>query len=170
MGDEKAANKGPDEPFQHLKFGAAAEAHKKKVDEEDQKKRQKRAAAGSNECYLWGQGQFRLTMFSLSPLAHRIRPLHFCAAFAPSCHLPSWGFSSTVCALGQLGHGDEDNYDMPRLVTMFSTTRTKQISLGNQHTLFVTGNGQIYSCGRANFGQLGHGTPHETINSAFWWQ
>ncbi|XP_033210790.1 probable E3 ubiquitin-protein ligase HERC4 isoform X2 [Belonocnema kinseyi] len=65
-----------------------------------------------------------------------------------------WG--STVN--GELGLGgiEEENILIPREVIFAKATEVEQIACGENYSIVITRDGQIYSCGNNDFGQLGH--------------
>eukprot|EP00735_Rhodelphis_limneticus_P013664 TRINITY_DN7611_c0_g1::TRINITY_DN7611_c0_g1_i1::g.2012::m.2012 TRINITY_DN7611_c0_g1::TRINITY_DN7611_c0_g1_i1::g.2012 ORF type:complete len:606 (+),score=6.65,sp/Q6PAV2/HERC4_MOUSE/32.37/2e-31,sp/Q6PAV2/HERC4_MOUSE/28.70/4e-25,RCC1/PF00415.13/5.1e+03,RCC1/PF00415.13/13,RCC1/PF00415.13/8.9e-05,RCC1/PF00415.13/6.6e-10,RCC1/PF00415.13/2e-07,RCC1/PF00415.13/0.00014,RCC1/PF00415.13/1.1e-08,RCC1/PF00415.13/0.00016,RCC1_2/PF13540.1/0.0097,RCC1_2/PF13540.1/0.0077,RCC1_2/PF13540.1/6.3e-06,RCC1_2/PF13540.1 len=67
----------------------------------------------------------------------------------------SWGTNEG----GQLGHGNRLPYRTPTKIRAFSDQKIgiRHISGGSSHSLFLTGSGDVYSCGRGFAGQLGHG-------------
>jgi len=73
----------------------------------------------------------------------------------------SWGWG----LYGQLGHGDTRSLCAPRRIEQ-APTHVAQVAAGHAHTLLVCQRGRVYTCGRADSGQLGHGpegqrlTPH----------
>ena len=58
---------------------------------------------------------------------------------------------------GQLGLNDTVNKSDPSLITSLSSTKITEISCGGGHSLFLDEYGNVYSCGRSNYGQLGLG-------------
>ena len=68
----------------------------------------------------------------------------------------SWGFSTR----GSLGHGDEfsgtyGHQPLPRRIA--SRTHVAQVACGEKHTLLLSRDGRVYSCGEGLGGQRGHG-------------
>ncbi|XP_043466153.1 probable E3 ubiquitin-protein ligase HERC4 isoform X1 [Leptopilina heterotoma] len=65
-----------------------------------------------------------------------------------------WG--STVH--GELGLGgiEEENILSPRAVDFIKAPEVEQIACGENYTIVITRDGQIYSCGNNDSGQLGH--------------
>ncbi|XP_024937570.1 probable E3 ubiquitin-protein ligase HERC4 isoform X3 [Cephus cinctus] len=65
-----------------------------------------------------------------------------------------WG--STVH--GELGLGgiEAENILLPREVDFHKATQVEQIACGENHTVVITNDGQVYSCGNNDYGQLGH--------------
>jgi len=57
---------------------------------------------------------------------------------------------------GQLGLGDTNHRYTPELVNFFDTKKITKVS-SNYHTIFLDDNGQAYSCGQNNYGQLALG-------------
>jgi alpha-tubulin suppressor-like RCC1 family protein len=60
---------------------------------------------------------------------------------------------------GQLGTGDNENLLTPVKITSFppGTSPIKEISTGDDHTVFLTQTGEVYACGWGGYGQLGTG-------------
>lgn len=65
----------------------------------------------------------------------------------------SWGSGY----LSQLGHGSEEVSLLPKKVEAFSGQRAVAVSAGDYHSLAITAGGDVYSWGKGNAGQLGHG-------------
>lgn len=65
-----------------------------------------------------------------------------------------WG--STIH--GELGLGgiEDENIFMPRQVDFTKANEIEQISCGENYTVTITNDGQVYSCGNNDYGQLGH--------------
>eukprot|EP00947_MAST-08B_sp_MAST-8B-sp1_P002028 g2028.t1 len=62
---------------------------------------------------------------------------------------------------GKLGHGNTENQDVPKLIEALSGTRVCAVSAGKEHSLFLTEDGEVYSCGYGDRGQLGHGNEED---------
>ena len=84
-----------------------------------------------------------------------------CAVAAGSCHslvvsaagrLYSFGYDVD----GRLGHGDRANQLAPRLVAALQAVRVSAVVAGINHSLALS-EGNVYSLGRSDIGQLGHG-------------
>lgn len=58
---------------------------------------------------------------------------------------------------GRLGHGDEKNYSKPEPVETLFDVKVKEINCGVYHTAVCTMDGKMYTFGRGDRGQLGHG-------------
>ena len=72
-------------------------------------------------------------------------------------NLYSWGYNNS----GQLGNGttDSSRHGTPSKVAMpAGVTKFTQISAGNDHSLVLDSDGNLYSWGYNNSGQLGNGT------------
>jgi alpha-tubulin suppressor-like RCC1 family protein len=73
----------------------------------------------------------------------------------------TWGLNN----YGQLGLGDRDNRDEPQLVVddVFLGKKLKQLDGGEHHSLALSENGDVYSFGRGNYGQLGHASEENCL-------
>jgi len=71
----------------------------------------------------------------------------------------AWGYND----FGQLGNNNTTNIRIPE---MFKLIGIKQISCGGNHTAILLNNGQVYTCGNNQYGQLGR-TPLTPINPEF---
>ena len=58
---------------------------------------------------------------------------------------------------GRLGHGDEMDQLTPKRVEALIGVRAKQVSCGCIHTAVCTEDGEVYTFGEGQYGQLGHG-------------
>ena len=65
----------------------------------------------------------------------------------------SWGCG----AFGLLGHGDAQDWLLPKKVEAFAGQRVVAVSAGEYHSLALTAGGAVWSWGDGAFGQLGHG-------------
>lgn len=71
---------------------------------------------------------------------------------------------------GQLGIGKKPdglsgNEMMASIVTSLKEFALTQVAAGAQHSLFLTRSGEVYSCGNAEYGALGHGKMPKTPRS-----
>jgi len=66
----------------------------------------------------------------------------------------SWGDNKS----SQVGNGDSITVLSPFLVSRFITTKVTRVACGSYHTLAVTENGEVYSWGFNNYGQIGCGS------------
>lgn len=72
----------------------------------------------------------------------------------------SWGWGD----FGRLGHGDCTDVFVPRLVDFFNGMAVKQVACGDTHTLVCTDSGELYTFGRNQNGQLGHGNTNDLLS------
>lgn len=64
---------------------------------------------------------------------------------------------------GRLGHGDTNDVFLPMPISTFSGVQIKEVACGDTHTLVVTAQGDLYSFGRNQNGQLGLGHTDDTF-------
>ncbi|ETW05793.1 hypothetical protein H310_03477 [Aphanomyces invadans] len=65
----------------------------------------------------------------------------------------SWGSGSN----GKLGHGDEDNRDIPTKIQGLHGKVIQDVKAGCEHTTAITSTGEMYTWGHSDSGRLGHG-------------
>ena len=65
----------------------------------------------------------------------------------------SWGHGGE----GRLGHGDDQNHLLPKKVEAIAGQRAIAVSAGSGHSIAITADGAVWSWGRGDEGQLGHG-------------
>ena len=56
---------------------------------------------------------------------------------------------------GRLGHASEDHVRFPKVIEAFSGKKIVDVSVGSVHCLAATEDGEVYSWGRNEQGQLG---------------
>ena len=76
---------------------------------------------------------------------------HHSAAITESGQLYTWGRGS----YGQLGHGDTEGKTAPTVVSSIQG-QCYRVSCGDCHTVVVTDDGEVFSFGSGEDGQLGH--------------
>lgn len=71
----------------------------------------------------------------------------------------AWG--STVH--GELGLGgiEDEQILAPRLLEWVAADVVVEVACGDNHTLLLTKDGKVYSCGNNDYGQLGHEQPRK---------
>lgn len=71
----------------------------------------------------------------------------------------AWG--STIH--GELGFGgiEDEHILAPRLVEWSGSNTVKEAACGTSHSLLLTNDGKVYSCGNNDYGQLGHTQPRK---------
>ncbi|DAZ94133.1 TPA: hypothetical protein N0F65_010377 [Lagenidium giganteum] len=65
----------------------------------------------------------------------------------------SWGSGSN----GKLGHNDEENYDVPTLIRALEGKTVKDAKAGCEHSVLLTDQNEVFTCGQGDSGRLGHG-------------
>jgi alpha-tubulin suppressor-like RCC1 family protein len=58
---------------------------------------------------------------------------------------------------GRLGHGVNGNEAVPRLIEALNIMVVKQVAAGIVHSMVLTRDGDVFTCGGGYYGQLGHG-------------
>jgi alpha-tubulin suppressor-like RCC1 family protein len=76
-------------------------------------------------------------------------------ALSEAGHVFTWGYGR----YGRLGHGDEETQRAPRQVEpgRFGGEKVVFVAAGVNHTAAVTAGGRLYTWGRGDNGELGHG-------------
>jgi alpha-tubulin suppressor-like RCC1 family protein len=75
-------------------------------------------------------------------------------------NLFTWGAGN----YGQLGNGSTGDAHTPtEVIIPFSKDSIVQLAAGNQHTVFLTSKGYVYSFGYNAFGQLGLGNSENSF-------
>ncbi|XP_017778444.1 PREDICTED: probable E3 ubiquitin-protein ligase HERC4 isoform X2 [Nicrophorus vespilloides] len=71
----------------------------------------------------------------------------------------AWGSTSN----GELGVGgiEEENIYTPVELQWSEADKVTYAACGSGHTIFITNEGKLYSCGNNDYGQLGHGQPRK---------
>ncbi|KAG0624075.1 hypothetical protein M758_3G222100 [Ceratodon purpureus] len=110
------------------------------------------------------------------PAPHRLRvlqgvPIVFIAGGAAACHCIAldaegrtytWGRNEK----GQLGHGDTFTRNSPTIVASLARHKVVKASLGRQHTIVITAEGQSLGFGFNKHGQLGSGSCKEEFEKS----
>lgn len=60
----------------------------------------------------------------------------------------------------RLGHATEDHVRSPKIIDVFSGKRIVDVAVGSIHCLAVTEDGEVYSWGKNEQGQLGDTSNH----------
>ncbi len=66
----------------------------------------------------------------------------------------SWGWGD----FGRLGHGNPTDLFLPKEISSLCNIKIKMVACGDSHTMVVTGQGEVFSFGRNQNGQLGQGS------------
>jgi hypothetical protein len=67
---------------------------------------------------------------------------------------------------GMLGHGGPGNEAVPRLIEALNHVVVKQVAAGSDHSMVLTGGGDVFTWGWGYYGQLGHGNTVATRASS----
>ena len=79
---------------------------------------------------------------------------HHNAAISKEGYVYTWGRG----LFGQLGHGTDESYTVPKLVSSLLKIPIWQVSWGWQHTMALSkSKNSVFSWGYGKYGQLGHG-------------
>ena len=79
-----------------------------------------------------------------------------CLALTSSGAVWSWGQGGS----GALGHGDHEVQWQPTKIEALAGQRVVAVSSGREHSLALTGDGDVWSWGFGGRGRLGHGNQH----------
>ncbi|KAL8000657.1 putative regulator of chromosome condensation 1/beta-lactamase-inhibitor protein II [Plasmopara halstedii] len=74
-------------------------------------------------------------------------------AIAANGKVYTWGSGTN----GKLGHGSEESFDVPMLVRCLIGKHVKDAKAGCEHTVFMTNDHEVWTCGQGDSGRLGHG-------------
>ena len=74
----------------------------------------------------------------------------------------TWGLGG----YGKLGHGDETDQQTPKRVEAPVEVNAKEVSCGGSNTAICTEDGHVYTFGRGEHGQLGHGDKENMLSPA----
>lgn len=72
----------------------------------------------------------------------------------------TWGWGGSLWGgIGGLGHGDEKEQPRPKLVKSLLDygCRVASVACGEKHTLILTDDGEVLTCGNGEYGRLGNG-------------
>lgn len=83
----------------------------------------------------------------------------FTLALTEAGHVYSWGRG----AMGQTGHGTQEDESYPRRIDGLSRSVICDISCGGNHSLAIDVDGKMYSWGRGNDGRLGTGKENSLV-------
>lgn len=79
-------------------------------------------------------------------------------ALSDSGVLYSWGGGGKDYNKGQTGHNTKDDIDVPTPIPFFKNKPVLNFTCGGYHNVAISTDGDIYSWGNGQFGQLGHGS------------
>lgn len=91
------------------------------------------------------------------------------AALDGSGYVYTWGSNgSWLSGGGQLGHGDRTAASKPKRVEALVDLlqyggKIAELSCGGNHTVFLTEDGEVLSCGKGEYGRLGTGTTSDCL-------
>eukprot|EP01127_Copromyxa_protea_P008935 TRINITY_DN2063_c0_g1_i1.p1 TRINITY_DN2063_c0_g1~~TRINITY_DN2063_c0_g1_i1.p1 ORF type:complete len:1300 (-),score=373.35 TRINITY_DN2063_c0_g1_i1:225-4124(-) len=119
-------------------------------------------------CHLWGFGKNGLhidTVEEVTPIpipAPSLTSRQISKAALTSVHHVYATADGKVWVVGQgeggqLGHGDRTNSKDPKQVLALKSVCVRQICGSTGHTCALTSKGVLYTFGKGNYGQLGHG-------------
>mmetsp|Transcript_19224 Transcript_19224/g.59166 ORF Transcript_19224/g.59166 Transcript_19224/m.59166 type:complete len:402 (-) Transcript_19224:32-1237(-) len=77
----------------------------------------------------------------------------------------SWGWGgSWISGGGQLGHGDRDHRYAPELIAgALESATIASVSAGEAHTVFLTDDGEVWTCGAGEHGRNGNGGSSDVL-------
>ncbi|XP_061107075.1 inhibitor of Bruton tyrosine kinase [Conger conger] len=88
-------------------------------------------------------------------LTMKDRPAHVVFRNSDPTEVYTWGNNTNF----SLGHGNQESRHHPELVDVFARTGVyvKQVVLCKFHSVFLSQNGRVFTCGHGQGGRLGHG-------------
>ncbi|XP_074654036.1 serine/threonine-protein kinase Nek9-like [Tubulanus polymorphus] len=118
--------------------------------------------AKSTEVYYWGGGKLtpqKLDIFREGKAALEVSAgLSQLAVVTVEKELYTWAHSHGGAPMvGQLGHGDTSSYRSPKKVTALEGQHVVQASCGDEFTVCITEEGDLYTFGSNYYGCLGCG-------------
>ncbi|KAL6488863.1 hypothetical protein MHYP_G00026040 [Metynnis hypsauchen] len=92
---------------------------------------------------------------SVLDLTVKDRPPHVVFRSSDPTEVYTWGNNANFT----LGHGNQESRHHPEIVDLFPRTGVyiKQVVLCKFHSVFLSQNGKVYTCGHGQGGRLGHG-------------
>ncbi|KAL1110115.1 hypothetical protein AAG570_008192 [Ranatra chinensis] len=122
----------------------------------------------NNGVYAWGSNRYgqlgvgnviqswfprNIEFFENSNIIHVSAGQYHSIAIDSNYRVFTWGWG----VHGQLGHGNVEDYNVPKIVDSLSNQEITWSCGGHAHTLFLDVNGNVWACGSSVFGQLGTG-------------
>ncbi|XP_064198711.1 inhibitor of Bruton tyrosine kinase isoform X1 [Anguilla rostrata] len=88
-------------------------------------------------------------------LTMKDRPAHVVFRNSDPTEVYTWGNNTNF----SLGHGNQESRHHPEIVDVFARTGVyiKQVVLCKFHSVFLSQNGRVFTCGHGQGGRLGHG-------------
>ena len=75
----------------------------------------------------------------------------------------SFGWGTTLAGSSCLGHGNEQDQRLPKVIEALRGQRATAVAAGECHSLVLTADGTVYSFGAGECGQLGHGDEEDHL-------
>lgn len=116
----------------------------------------------SSDVFCWGGGKIlpqKLEIFSEGSFGMKVSAgfSHF-AVITIEKEVFTWAnIQGGTEILGQLGHGNKSMYRTPKKVEFFNGIPIKKVVCGEDFTVFLTENGEVYTCGSDYSGCIGCG-------------
>jgi E3 ubiquitin-protein ligase HERC2 len=82
---------------------------------------------------------------------------HSCARHALALTADGKVFSWGDGQWGQLGHGNELDMDRPKMIEALLGKHVREVACGSGYSAAISSNGELFTWGRGDMGQLGHG-------------
>eukprot|EP01105_Mastigella_eilhardi_P007995 TRINITY_DN1977_c0_g1_i3.p1 TRINITY_DN1977_c0_g1~~TRINITY_DN1977_c0_g1_i3.p1 ORF type:complete len:585 (+),score=67.20 TRINITY_DN1977_c0_g1_i3:111-1757(+) len=113
----------------------------------------------TNSVFQWGNICGKHVLPSVIPQLSKvtINQVVACGAFTIAVSDEGSAFSWGCNSRGQLGLGDSKDRESPQQVKFASHVTVAKACCGGQHTLFLSADLSVYSCGFNKYGQLGLG-------------
>uniref|UniRef100_A0A1L8DT79 Putative hect e3 ubiquitin ligase n=1 Tax=Nyssomyia neivai TaxID=330878 RepID=A0A1L8DT79_9DIPT len=133
------------------------------------------ALTNSGEIFAWGSNDYgqlgigtkvekaskpvQVEALSGIPIAFICCGSNHSFAVSTSGAIFAWGKNNC----GQLGLNDDKHHPFPEQIRALRSLGVRHIACGDDFSVFLTGDGRVFTCGLGSYGQLGHGGSNNEI-------